>query len=497
MDAPSEDRRLGDYLLKQCIAEDALTVTWLAEQASVGRTVLIDELKPEAWAESSAFLADVRAKAAVDHPLIGSVYEAVDEPGCCFYAHELLPGVTFADRLRASEPLAPGKLAHLLRRIAEAGMHLEARGQASAPLDPAAIHLDEHGVLRLKNLVIAGARDAEMSRRDLMRLGADLLPLVADGRPGATRMQTLLGWMRGEDIPQQLGWADVRGYCEQIEQQLAEPLPDEVPRTAALRRGKKKPAVVFAALSVFGLIVIGVAALKTRPKSPPVPPRQPLPEAVSIPAGTHPTPDGLRQELPAFRLSAHEVTIGEYAAFLETLSLLVDAGRAGIFDHKEQPEEKTGHEPDDWAAMLAAAKAGGSRQGGAVTLDSPVTGVDWWDASAYAEWKQARLPSQEEWFAALSKGAKDPAALKPGPWQSVTDETPDRTENGLLGMAGSVSEWTARPAPNPSNPLGGNLWVIIGGSHLKPGNGALTREWVEDRSLRRPDLGFRLLFEEK
>src|SRR5690606_11034345 len=142
MDASSEDRRVGDYLLKELIAEDARTVTWLAEQVSVGRTVLIDALKPDAYGEAAAFMADVRAKAAVDHPLIGSVYEAVDEPGCCFYAHELLPGATFAERLRPSEPLAPGKLAHLLRRIAEAGLHLEARGQASAPLDPEAIHLD-------------------------------------------------------------------------------------------------------------------------------------------------------------------------------------------------------------------------------------------------------------------------------------------------------------------------------------------------------------------
>jgi hypothetical protein len=37
--------------------------------------------------------------------------------------------------------------------------------------------------------------------------------------------------------------------------------------------------------------------------------------------------------------------------------------------------------------------------------------------------------------------------------------------------------------------------VIIGGSFLKPGSNALSREWTPDRSLRRADLGFRLAFD--
>ena len=60
-------------------------------------------------------------------------------------------------------------------------------------------------------------------------------------------------------------------------------------------------------------------------------------------------------------------------------------------------------------------------------------------------------------------------------------------------MAGSVAEWTNSQSVNPSNPLGGASWVIIGGSYLKPSSGAATREWTENRGLRRPDLGFRVV----
>jgi formylglycine-generating enzyme required for sulfatase activity len=130
-----------------------------------------------------------------------------------------------------------------------------------------------------------------------------------------------------------------------------------------------------------------------------------------------------------------------------------------------------------------------------VTLDTPVVGVDWWDAAAYAEWKKGRLPSQEEWFAALHHEAAKPETIPPGGWSPVTDETSDRTPPGLLDMAGSVCEWTGQLAANPANPLGARQWVIVGGSFLKPGSNALSREWVPDRSLRRADLGFRLVFD--
>ena len=52
-----------------------------------------------------------------------------------------------------------------------------------------------------------------------------------------------------------------------------------------------------------------------------------------------------------------------------------------------QPESKQGHEPDGWAELYGAAKANGVWQGKAVSLNSPVVGVDWWDATAYAEWQ--------------------------------------------------------------------------------------------------------------
>ena len=85
-----EENRFGDYVPQECLVETETTRTWLAKQTSVGRMVLVEELKE--GVESEEFIADVRAKAGVEHPLVSSIYEATLENGLYHYAHELLHG---------------------------------------------------------------------------------------------------------------------------------------------------------------------------------------------------------------------------------------------------------------------------------------------------------------------------------------------------------------------------------------------------------------------
>jgi hypothetical protein len=417
----------------------------------------------------------------------------VDQPGVCFFAHELLAGITLADSAASGDTFPPARLAHILRRIAEANLAQEAPGRATSPLGLDAVFIDEHGVIRLENLAIAGPRELSRSPEDIAGLGNSLVPLVAADHPGATRLLTVFGWMRGETLIEPISWAQVRDYGLQIEHQLADPLSVLSPANGGRQARKKQPVVLITLVTLAALAGIAVIALKARPPARTSAPRLPLPEEVTIPAGRHATPDGLEEPLPAFRIAANEVTIGQYAEFLDALAILASSNRQKTFDLPSQPAEKTSHEPDAWPALLTSAKANGMWKNLAVTLDCPVVGIDWWDACAYAEWKKSRLPTQEEWFAALTTDSKTPSALPAGPWASVTAISADRTTTGLLGMAGSVCEWTSKPAANPANPLGEKLWVIIGGSYLKPGSNALSREWTANRSLRRPDLGFRVI----
>ncbi len=389
------ERHLGEYQLEELLSENTLIRTWRARQTSISRQVLVDELRADRLDQKEIFLADVRAKAAVEHPLIGSVYEAVDAPEHCFCVRELLHGETLEKFPQADKKVPPAQLALLLRQVAVAQLHQHAAAHATSPLNLQNLHLDEHGVIRLDNLAIAGARSPGESARDIAGLGEALHPLVASGQAGSNRMLTLLSWMRGEGLEIALDWQQVADLCTQIDQQLSEPAPVPPSRPSVpINRHSTGARLAIAIAAVFGLLIILALLIHMGRKHEASVQRVHLPEFVKIPSGRHVFQDGNELALKAFRISPCEVTIGQYAEFLETLEMLAKDSLERSFDHAEQPPEKAAHIPDDWPSLLAAAKSGGLWNRRPVTTESPVVGVDWWDAAAYAEWKKARLPNQ-------------------------------------------------------------------------------------------------------
>lgn len=489
------EKNFGDYKALECVAESRHTRTWLAEQRSVGRKVLIEELREEAYAERDSFLADVRAKAAVEHPSVGSIYEASRDGNGCFFAYELLPGKTLAEMVSAGKTLPAIEFVKVLGKIAGANIYHENKHNATSVLDAGSVYVDEHGVVRVANLAVAGERMPDQSLRDTLKLGRALEPIPERGHPGASRCLTLLAWMRGEEVIQPLSWEAVQDYCDQIEQQLSEPSNLAAPPTSALRPARKI-AWIWGSAAILAVVPLGGFFLM--PKSQEQAGEKLMEAAwVEIEQGSWTTPDNLAVESEGFRIGETEVTIGQYAVFLERLELLAVDGAEKTFDHFEQPETKEDHIPVDWDALVAAAKLGDQWNEREVNLNTPVVGVDWWDAYAYAKWKRGFLPTREQWLAAVLSGAKNPSRIEASDWKPVTEETLDRTNRGVIGLAGSVSEWTSEPRTSPSNPLGDSLWVIAGGSYLKPGKGALNLDYVPGRLLRRSDLGFRICAEKE
>lgn len=490
MEIFSENSQIGDYILLKCLSDNGETRTWSAKQVSVGRAVLIDELKP-AYAENrDAFLANVRAKAAVEHPLVGSIYEATSDRIHCFSAYELLPGDTVVQLEQAQQKFKAQRFVHLLRRIAEANIYHESHQNSTSPLGPEDIHLDSQGIIRLKNLVVHGARNQDQSIRDIQNLGTFFQTLLDPNHPGTTRCLTLLEWMRGKDTEHHLTWAQIRDYCEQIEQQLTEPSEITAVPTAAIP-AQKKNQMIWIWVAVGVLLLGGIMWISSVADNNESSLSEAKSEWIEVRAGNYTTRDGTPFSVTSFSISNQEVSIGEYAKFLKTLDLLAKESNDQVFDHPDQPKDKTNHRPNYWNDLYGSAKKSKIWNQRKINLNTPVVGVDWWDAFAYAKWKKCILPTQEQWLAALISETKEYTTIPISAWPPV-NETPDRTTNGILAMAGSVSEWTTEPRVSPSNPLGKPQWVIIGGSYLKPSNGALTQEWTEDRSTRRADLGFRV-----
>ncbi|MBK1790273.1 SUMF1/EgtB/PvdO family nonheme iron enzyme [Persicirhabdus sediminis] len=488
MQAPNNGQSIGDYRFDAALAESNLCQTWKAFQLSVQRYVGVDYLKPELLADANArpyFIAIVRAQAKVDHPLVSSIIEVVEHDDHHFYAYEWLTDETLQDFIDRSEPLTPKQVIHIVRQIASVAMYLKKHQIASEPLQPWHIHLDSRCHCRLRNLATVGEVEPEQTTADKQSLAKALISLLGENQPGSTRTASLLGFMI-DRVDNPLSWQKIDDLAREVESYLSKSQSHEMRHHQTNALAKWAPIAGLAAILAGGTIW----AISNRPDEQKPSKAREFTTMIHVPTGAYPLRDGGKMRLQEFWVSAHEVTISEYAKFLATIDML-EEGMNNPYAHDDQPAEKTSHLPDHWDEMYAAAKSGGEWDGRIMSLNSPVTYVDWWDAYAYADWARQRLPSQEEWMTAASLKAFDPNTLAASDWGEVDHSSTDKTPAGLYGLAGNVREWTRKSAINPSNPLASKQFLSCGGSFLKPQRGALTRTWHTDRNTRQADLGFR------
>jgi formylglycine-generating enzyme required for sulfatase activity len=465
---------------------------FLAEQISVRREVILEQLDPEVVPDPEAvesFLADVRAMAGLHHPGIGSVYEAVRDGGTVFFTRELLPGRSMEELLRSGERFPPQQILQMLRQIGEAMAYLEEEGIATRRIEPGDLVFGAQHVFRMANLAVAepGREDGD-PEADRKLVAGTLLEALELGLPGATRATSLLNQL-GADGPDTPGWEEVAGAADKLlgeldRRRLAVSQPLGVPTPP--RRG---PGVLVAAVSIVlgALAVVGAGiflATRDQPAS-----ARPLRAMVEIPPVDLNGQDGIPHRVARFWIDTEEVTISEYAAFLEALEVIDPASR-DAYDHPDQPQAKNGHLPGDWDAILAAAKSGEPWNSLPVDFNCPVVNVDWWDAYAYANWRGGRLPAGIEWAAAAMEAPGHDSG-----WGPVDASPGDCTPAGVRGLGGNVSEWVADSARNPAFPMNPKSPMACGSSHLRPGNGSKARRWLPSRDVRQPDLGFRIVRE--
>ena len=478
-------------MLMEQVSEDDITRTYQARQISIDRAVILVRIKGRMepnGAKAEAFLADVRAKAAIEHAGIGLVYEAVHEEAEAYWTRELLPGTTFAQMHDEGREFAPLIVAGFLRQVGGAMAYLRERA-LTLPLEPRHLVLNEHEAVRIANLAIAGRPDPSASAQDHFTVGELLLGLMQTGRPGATRTARLLGMMMGLEEGLELSWMQVANTARQLEQDLAsEAQLSQALQAKALRRARLRAAgIILAGVLILGVVVMGGLFLFRGRRAPEA---RDLSGMMEIPGGTYLNHAGKEVELDRFWIDAHEVTIAEYAEFLDALDGLEESMRSA-YDHISQPATKLNHLPEDWSLVLSAARAGGSYGGLDLDPNCPVTRIDWWDAHAYASWKGGRMPTQEEWLAAATQEGE--ATIRASGWGPVDQSSGDITSRKIHGLAGNVAEWSENPERNPAFPMNAKSPIACGGSFLAPEGGVRARIWLNTRGIRRSDVGFRIV----
>ena len=506
---PLLGKTLGSYRIERRLGNGKWGSVYFAIQTSMNRPVAMEVLSADRAGNETArqnFVATARAKAAVQHPHILSVYEADQAEGHYFYTHEYVDGFNLAQLKARDEGLSEPVALQTIKSIAQGLSHLHQQQIGhSAPTDTD-IYIGADGLPYLSNVALPG-QQMQTPQEEIRALGALIRDLLPNGQAEDRGLQAMLTRM---SVTTQAGFQSWPALFQAIQAIEPKVIPADAFKLSAQdqaaihaveeARKRQKMQVIFSIVGFFVfLCVMGLLVWWNfmRPTT-----HDYSNEMVEIPAGQFIYQDGQKLILPAFYIDKYDVTMAEYAKFIDYLA---QHNNTTEFDNPQQPAGRS-HTPYHWDIYYGRASSSISAyhtvRGVPITLDCPVFNVDYFDAYAYAKWKGRRLPTEQEWEKA-ARGpngnlypwgnawdpkktnaggdymAQPPDGYKPGVdgynWWAPVDAFPtDRSEYGVIGMAGNVSEWTDSWDATKTYP------VIRGGNFKSTQDKALTTAAIRD-----------------
>ncbi len=452
---PSLPVQLGAYTLTAVLSEDERTVSFHALQTTMDRHVVVTVLRPEFSSGEGLtdFVALVRAKASIQYHAMGSVYEALNTDGYWYYTREFVSGIRLPEMRAAGRSLSVAQCIKLIRMVADSCEYFDVHGVETIPLTLEHFTLGEGDVFRFANPVKCGMRDLQTSEATMAQLAVAMEPLLPVNQPGQTRIRTLCEWMKNGYEGHRLKLYEILETLDTIEKQLTSQASGPAVASIVSRFKWKvlwdNPRHRWKVLAGAGVLAVLLLVL-------------PFLGGGAAPDAADPASAGKKEGVivmdgvSAYRVPLRAVSIGEYAIFLSSLESMTPMMLRQL-EEGLPPGKK--HEPDDWAAMYKAARTKGTWEGMALTLDSPVVNVDYWDALAYGRFVGGILPDKKLWSAIAERaGAWVPVRL----WTGFKELDPSRTMDFDLSHA------------------------------IDAGSGTL--QYLPESGMRKKDLGFRIVF---
>ncbi len=479
---------IGTYEVGNQMAADEWGCAYAALQTGINRQVSLHVLSASHAANEASrlrFTANARAKANVQHPCILAVYAAGDAGGRSFYANEYVDGQNLVQLGTHGQKVNERTALQILRTTADGLTHLDAHQIPRLPADGTSVTLGIDGQPRLSNLAVQIADQSPSAPDEIVALGRAMFAIVHTGPGFSQNLRALLARMAQAPASGLTNWAEVLDAVKLAEpknipahvdaisaQDRATEALVEVARVQKKRELQRNVISLVSAVVLVALLVLYVMRNRERV----------VEKMVRVPAGSY-TVGQKKVTLPEFWIDKYEVTVGQYAKFVEYLD--EHPGNSRDFDHPRQPKQLE-HKPQYWAIYYGQAANGGAVHSASYSLDSPMVEVTFWDAYAYSKWRGRELPTEEQWEAAarggdgfvypwgndpdekrVNSGAdftkNDPAAkgkVDGWNWWSRVDKVAgDRSQLGAVGMAGNVSEWTNTWTPDNRFPIvkGGNF----------------------------------------
>ncbi len=500
----------GRYTLVRELGRGGMATVYLGTDQKLERQVAIKVLAPatRAYLGSERFQREVLFAAQLSHPHIVPLFEADEANGFLFYVMEYVEGESLEDRLHREGPLPVEEAIRITTEVGDALQYAHERGVIHRDVKPANILLSRgHAMVSdfgIAKLMEAASETGQQSltgpgttvgtpeymspeqaggdrridvRTDVYSLAAVLYAMLA-GEPPFTGPTVRAVVARVLSDPLRPIRTLRPALPVSVERALARGLakiPADRPATVrefvdALTAPIPKPSPVAARpviwIAIGGVVLAVVIWWRVRPGGMSMPPGMTLVPAGLYPVGGTPWRQPTNVRLATIFIDSTEVPVGAFQAYLSA------TGHAPPWTQRP---------PERW----------------------PVTGVLWAEAAAYCAWREARLPTEDEWEAA----ARGPRGFR-YPWgdrwhrgwanadslrdsfDPVGTDTLGRSWVGALDLSGNAWEWTATPGSRASGELG---HVIKGGAFDSPPENATAtfrtvlpdrRPWLEHTGFR-------------
>lgn len=385
---PELPATLGVYTLAQLLETREDGDLYTATQSHVERAVVVEVMRPGATREDEArFLESARMRVAADSlPNVAQVYESLKADGLWFLTQELPQGRSLAETAAAGERLSVRATCRIIETAARIYDLCARAGLATREPSAASVYIDEADTPRFLSPVTASRGSAATpDAEDMAALANALQSVRPKDVPGANRTLTLLHWMREGYEGQLLDWSTIGASAHTVLEQMggnAEAETDDTPSDASLKRQRRKLRRKLLHRAGHALLLGGIAGICALTGL-----LFPVDRMEELPAMQD---DGIYVRTAGERgltaVGLAPVSNGEYNSFLAAWNAMPAAARAELC-------KGFYHLVDDPAPQ--------GRDEQASDDDSPVTGISYHAALAYARYMKADLPTAAQLQAVL------------------------------------------------------------------------------------------------
>jgi len=399
---------LGVYTLTRLLGSHETFDRYFARQNHVERSVVIDVLRPDSPQEIlDAFLRTARVRVAVSAPHVSQVLETMISGNVWYITCECPEGLPLSQLREEGRRLSTIQTCTVIQRVGEFYDYCARKKLAAGVLTPDSIFISAKGNVSLLSSIAAGSPPPGLHALQLDALADSLQDIRPEGEAGQTRVATLLSWLGLEFDGQRMEWQAVVSTAAYIAESVAPSSSEGKTRSLTVETpyARKRHLryhfrnILKCVLIVSGcLLCAGTVSMLGFAIAALLPPR-------TLPA-VHGDYVHCRADETEVSVMSAPVSIGKYGEFLKAYAKMPDEQRNEV--NKGIPGTDTDHTPAEWEQQFRAAAENTLWHRRTLTTDSPVCGVSYWDAVAYANYCGASLPSADVLYTVRKATAPPP-----------------------------------------------------------------------------------------